>query len=150
MQSSGRRCWFDGSATGVWALAYVLLSVGTVSLIFLRPPTDRLADLHVYWGAARQVLAGAPLYSFTAENGDPFTYPPFAMVAFLPLGCLPEAVVMVAWTAATLAAVVPLARLSGGIQVFALTAGDTAYAQLKVYDEHGRFLGDAGSKLRSG
>ncbi len=43
---------------------------------------------------------------------------------------------------------IPLGRLSTGDQVFAFTAGDTTYAQLKAYDSQGHFIGDAGGKLR--
>jgi alpha-1,2-mannosyltransferase len=94
-----------------WAAAYVVLAAGTAGLIFLRPAADRLADLHVYWGAARAVLAGQPLYGFHAGNGDPFTYPPFALLVFLPLGLVCEPVVDVVWTAAAFVAFVALARL---------------------------------------
>ena len=50
-----------------------------------------------------------PPYDFHAANGDPFTYPPFALLTFYPLGWLPDGVVGVAWTAATLLAMVVLA-----------------------------------------
>jgi alpha-1,2-mannosyltransferase len=93
------------------AVSYAVLAAGTVALIFLRPVADRLADLHVYWGAAQWVLHGRPLYAFAAGNGDPFTYPPFALVIFLPLGLLPEPVVGAVWTVGTLVALVLIARL---------------------------------------
>ncbi len=85
-------------------IAYVVIACGTAGLIFLRPNSDRLADLHVYWGAVRAVLHGDPLYGFHAENGDPFTYPPFAALVFLPLGLVPELVVDAVWTVATFVA----------------------------------------------
>jgi alpha-1,2-mannosyltransferase len=101
-----------GRVRGWWLPAlYGVLAAGTAGLILLRPAADRLADLHVYWGASRAVLDGQPLYGFQAGNGDPFTYPPFALLLFLPLGLVPEPVVGVAWTAATFAAFVALARL---------------------------------------
>jgi alpha-1,2-mannosyltransferase len=102
-RSRGRARWL--------AAVYVLLAAGTAGLVFLRPGADRLADLHVYWGAAQAVVHGQPLYGFHAENGDPFTYPPFALLLFLPLGLIPEPVVGVAWTLATFGAFVGLARL---------------------------------------
>jgi hypothetical protein len=70
--------------------AYGVLACGTAGLVLLRPSGDRLADLHVYWGSAQQVLHGRPLYGFRAANGDPFTYPPFAVLLFLPLGLAPS------------------------------------------------------------
>jgi len=99
--------WFAGRwAAWWWATAFVVVAAGTVVLIFFRPRMDRLADLNVYAGASRAVLAGLPLYGFHAQNGDPFTYPPFAVLGFLPLGRLPDLVLGVGWTIATLAAVV--------------------------------------------
>lgn len=109
-----------GSWTSGWlAAAYVFLAAGTTGLIFLRPVTDRLADLGVYWGAAQAVRAGEPLYGFHAANGDPFTYPPFAMVLFYLLAYLPQLLVGIIWTLATFVAFVVLARVlvSGWPQV---------------------------------
>ena len=94
-----------------WRLAFGVLAAGSALLIVRRPPTDRLADLGVYLGAVRQLQVGMPPYDFHAANGDPFTYPPFALLTFYPLGWLPDGVVGVAWTAATLLAMVVLARL---------------------------------------
>ena len=91
--------------------SYAFLAAGTAALIFVRPLTDRLADLGVYWGAAQAVGRGEPLYAFQAANGDPFTYPPFAMVLFYPLAYLPRIVVGAIWTVATLVAFVALARV---------------------------------------
>jgi alpha-1,2-mannosyltransferase len=54
------------------------------------PVTDRLADLGVCWGAPQAVGTGEPVYSFHAANGDPFTYPPFAMALFYPLAERPS------------------------------------------------------------
>ena len=98
-------------ATGWLVASYAFLAAGTAALIFVRPVTDRLADLGVYWGAAQAVRTGTPLYAFHAANGDPFTYPPFAMVLFYPLAYLPQIVVGAIWTVATLVAFVVLARV---------------------------------------
>ncbi|MYW01570.1 DUF2029 domain-containing protein [Streptomyces sp. SID3343] len=66
-------------------------------------------DLHVYFGAVHAVRDGVPLYTYVAENGDPFTYPPFALLMFWPLGGLSEPAARVLWTLATLVAVVGIA-----------------------------------------
>jgi alpha-1,2-mannosyltransferase len=101
-----------GSGAPIWlAAGYTSLAAATAVLIFLRPVTDRLADLGVYWGAAQAVRGGEPLYGFHAANGDPFTYPAFAMVLFYPLAYLPQAAVGVVWTLATFVAVVGLAQV---------------------------------------
>ena len=60
-------------------------------------------------GAVRAVRDGLPLYTYAAENGDPFTHPPFALLVFWPMGALPETLVQGAWTAATVLAVVVIA-----------------------------------------
>jgi len=88
---------------------FVVLAARTVHLIWLRPSGDQLADLHVYWGTARAISRGVGLYDFHAPNGDPFTYPPFAMVLFWPLSLIPEVVARVVWTLATVAALPALA-----------------------------------------
>jgi alpha-1,2-mannosyltransferase len=88
---------------------FVLLAAWSVSAALSRPAYDRLADLHVYLGAVRAMRHGIPLYSYAAENGDPFTYPPFAALVFWPLGTVPEPMVQVAWTLATVAGVMALA-----------------------------------------
>ena len=68
---------------------------------------QRLSDLHIYYGAAK---FDGPLYDYVAENGGPFTYPPFAMVLFRPLSLLPEATLGLLWLAMTCAAVIAIAR----------------------------------------
>ncbi|WP_235619162.1 glycosyltransferase 87 family protein [Embleya scabrispora] len=66
-------------------------------------------DLHVYIGAVRAVGDGVPLYEYVAENGDPFTYPPFALAVFQPLGWMSEPVARLVWLGATPVAVVSIA-----------------------------------------
>ncbi len=95
----------------LWVSAYAIVSVATVALIFSRPPSDRLADLEVYRGAAEMVRTGGALYGFQAANGDPFTYPPFAALLMLPLTRMSQVVAAGAWTAASLAAVAALGHL---------------------------------------
>ncbi|BCY09836.1 glycosyltransferase 87 family protein [Actinoplanes sp. L3-i22] len=88
---------------------FVALAAWSITAALTRPAYDRLADLHVYLGAVRAMRDGIPLYSYAAENGDPFTYPPFAALVFWPLGAVPEPVVQVAWTLVTVAGVMALA-----------------------------------------
>lgn len=75
------------------------------------PEWDRQMDLHVYRGAVLAVDDGVPLYKYVAENGDPFTYPPFALVVFRPLGSVSEPVARMVWRSLTFAAVVGIAAL---------------------------------------
>ncbi|MCF2532222.1 glycosyltransferase 87 family protein [Yinghuangia soli] len=91
------------------ALLFAAAAAAVVRMAFARPSWDRQADLHVYFEAVRWVRDGEPLYTYTAQNGDPFTYPPFALLVFWPLGWMSEAAARVVWTAATLAAVLVLA-----------------------------------------
>lgn len=93
----------------VSAGAFAALAVWSVAAALTRPLYDRLADLHVYLGAVRAMRDGMPLYSYASENGDPFTYPPFAALVFWPLGAVPEPVVQLGWTLVTVAAVMALA-----------------------------------------
>ncbi|GIH06678.1 hypothetical protein Rhe02_47450 [Rhizocola hellebori] len=74
-----------------------------------RPEFDRLADLHVYYGAVRFAQAGHPLYGYAAENGDPFTYPPFAALVLWPIAWLSEPVVRLVWLVAVSLTVVVIA-----------------------------------------
>lgn len=95
----------------VSALWFVFATVAVASgaLVLRRPEFDRLADLHVYVGAVRHVQSGRPLYEYAADNGDPFTYPPFAALVLWPLGWMSESVVRVLWLTAVVAAVAVIA-----------------------------------------
>ncbi len=66
----------------------------------MSPPAG--IDLAVYRGAAQALLHGAGLYSpdFNELYGQglPFTYPPFAAIAGMPLLLLPGTALLVAWT----------------------------------------------------
>jgi alpha-1,2-mannosyltransferase len=74
------------------------LTLGAQYIAAVRSPSpDHFADLHVYWGAVQQVLSGSGLYDYAASNGDPFTYPPFAAIVFLPLGLLNETAAQWVW-----------------------------------------------------
>lgn len=89
-----------------WA-AFGGIAAVSAALVLRRPDAQRLSDLHIYYGAAK---FDGPLYDYVAENGGPFTYPPFAMVLFRPLSLLPEAALGLLWLAMTCAAVIAIAR----------------------------------------
>ncbi|GAB7047855.1 glycosyltransferase 87 family protein [Catenuloplanes indicus] len=91
-------------AAALWAV-FVATAIVSSVLVLHRAPDDRLSDLHIYYGAAEAVRAGDALYGFVAENGGPFTYPPFAAVLFLPLTWIPELTLRIVWLAATAGAV---------------------------------------------
>lgn len=75
-------------------------------------------DLFVYRYGGRAVLDGLPLYDADDPvTGYPFTYPPFAAVAMVPLALLPAWLSASLWTATSvggLAAVVVVARRALG------------------------------------
>ncbi|MDG4831173.1 glycosyltransferase 87 family protein [Solwaraspora sp. WMMD1047] len=104
-----------GRRAGLIWLLYGITAAVSVALVLRRPSWDRLSDLHIYHGAVRHLRSGSPLYSYVADNGGPFTYPPFAAVILWPIGALPEPVVQAGWLAATCAAVVAIAVALGGV-----------------------------------
>ena len=101
---SNARCGSTGAT--LWAL-FTLLTAGSVALLTLRP--DRLSDLHIYRGALLHMQAGRPLYDFVADNGGPFTYPPFAALVLWPVAALPEGLAQAGWLALTCLAVIAIA-----------------------------------------
>ncbi|HEY6595366.1 MAG TPA: glycosyltransferase 87 family protein, partial [Asanoa sp.] len=99
----------DRRATAaVWSL-FVAVAVVSGVLVLRRPPGDRLSDLHIYYGAAQTVGAGLPLYDYVADNGGPFTYPPFAVLVLRPLTLVPEAALRIVWLVLVCAAVAAIA-----------------------------------------
>jgi alpha-1,2-mannosyltransferase len=121
---SQRRVYAAWSVFGVAAIVSAVL-------VWLRPPAQRLSDLHIYYGAAEAVNDGRPLYDYVASNGGPFTYPPFAVLLFRPLALLPEGALQVAWLALTCAAVVALAVAVGrGLSASRLAVAALACALL--------------------
>ncbi|MET8351361.1 MULTISPECIES: glycosyltransferase 87 family protein [unclassified Micromonospora] len=87
--------------------------VALVSCVLVSRREDRLSDLHIYYGALSDLRAGRPLYGYVAENGGPFTYPPFAALVLGPITAVSEGVLQVAWLVATCAAVVAIAGSVG-------------------------------------
>ncbi|GIF02829.1 glycosyltransferase 87 family protein [Actinoplanes siamensis] len=94
----------------LWVIA-AGVAVFEVFAALRRPTYDRLADLHVYIGSVQSLLHGHSLYDYTAANGDPFTYPPFAGILLLPTALLPEPAVRVIWSAAVITAILLLAQV---------------------------------------
>jgi alpha-1,2-mannosyltransferase len=102
----------DRRAVALWT-AFGIIAVVSSLVVMHRPADDRLSDLHIYYAASRHLQAGHPLYAFVAENGGPFTYPPFAAIALWPIGWLPEGVVQIGWLVLTCAAIGAIAVAVG-------------------------------------
>jgi alpha-1,2-mannosyltransferase len=91
-------------------LVFATVSAGYVYAAVRRfGGSDQFSDLHVYYGAGSMAWSGQSLYDFHSFNGDPFIYPPFAGLIFLPLAALPEASVQVLWTLLQLVEILVLA-----------------------------------------
>ncbi|MDP9791492.1 hypothetical protein J2S43_000004 [Catenuloplanes nepalensis] len=113
-------------AAALWAVFAAIAIVSSV-LVLHRAPDDRLSDLHIYYGAAEAVRAGDALYGYVAENGGPFTYPPFAAILFVTFTWIPELTLRIVWLAATTGAVaaigVTMSRLLAGRHAALLPPG---------------------------
>jgi hypothetical protein len=96
-----------------WSLFGAIALVSSV-LVLRRPPEDRLSDLHIYYGAVETVQGGQPLYGYVAENGGPFTYPPFAALLMQPMTLLAEPPLRLLWLSLTVAAVAAIAAAAAG------------------------------------
>jgi alpha-1,2-mannosyltransferase len=81
----------------------MLLGVAMVWLTWHAIRTGIWVDLDVYVGGGRAVLDRTDLYAVSVHD-LPFTYPPFAAVAFVPLALLPDVVARVVMTGVSLAA----------------------------------------------
>lgn len=84
---------------------------------YLVPNGANFVDLHVYLGGAAALDRPGSLYSYvyaeqTPDFPLPFTYPPFAALAFYPLTKLPFGVVALGWQLATIAALYGVVRVS--------------------------------------
>ncbi|MFB7597430.1 glycosyltransferase 87 family protein [Streptomyces sp. NPDC056160] len=104
-----------GRAAGEWLSARagrcLAGSLALYVLTALLSPADPL-DLRVYRTLAPHVLSGG-LYDHVVRTGPPipelpFTYPPFAALALLPLAHLPWTAAIALWRALSLAAVLVL------------------------------------------
>jgi alpha-1,2-mannosyltransferase len=101
-----------------------------------RAAAARMPDFQVYLGAVDGLRHDASLYDFARDNA-PFTYPPFAGILFWPLTWPPTLAVQIAWTVATIATVLWLARKTGAkaliLMLSAPIASDLRYGQISLF-----------------
>lgn len=93
-----------GRAAGI-ALFLAIATPAVWRFLVAYPPEIWQVDLEVYRAGSRAVLDGFPLYLMRTSSPQflPFTYPPFAALAGLPLALVPFAVAGWCWTALQLA-----------------------------------------------
>ncbi|GAB78507.1 Protein of unknown function [Austwickia chelonae] len=96
----------------------VLVLLATAALLLLAAraltTTERWMlhyDLDIYLNVARSFLDTGSLYSYRTDTGMGFTYPPVAIVFFLPFVSLPPTTAWVFWNLLIVAATVPTAWL---------------------------------------
>jgi len=94
-----------------WVLPGAAALVPLVPLLTV-PAPERMKDLLVYVGAGGVAGRGADVYDFRTAFDMPFTYPPFAAVLSEPLARVPLPLLHALWAAATLAALVAVARVA--------------------------------------
>jgi alpha-1,2-mannosyltransferase len=100
--------------------APALLAVSAAARLgwtYLAPNGANLVDLRVYLGGAAALDDPGTLYSYvysdrTPDFPLPFTYPPFAALAFYPLTRLPFGVVALCWQLGIIAALYGVVRIS--------------------------------------
>lgn len=104
--------WRTWLTTSPWAWS-LPAAAGLVALVptLLAPGTQRMTDLLVYVGAGEVAQSGADVYDFRSAQGAAFVYPPFAALLSEPLSRVPLGLLQVLWAAATLAALVGVARV---------------------------------------
>ena len=94
-----------------WAITGAAALVPLVPLLLV-PGSERMKDLLVYVGAGSTAGSGADVYDFRTAFDMPFTYPPFAALLSEPLSRVPLGLLHLLWVAATLAALVGVARVA--------------------------------------
>ena len=102
LRREGRWLWLVPAAVA-------LVQIG---MLLTTPARERLKDLLVYQGAGGVAGSGADVYGFRTALDMAFTYPPFAALLSEPLSRIPIGLGQALWTAATLAAVVAVARVA--------------------------------------
>ncbi len=85
---SGSRLAALAAGSGIWRLTAVYAASAAVCCVLASRANANFTDLHVYRTGAEAVLHGRALYT-VRYLGLPFTYPPFAAVAFTALAVLP-------------------------------------------------------------
>jgi alpha-1,2-mannosyltransferase len=117
-------------------LPAILIATVLAWMTLHRDAAARMPDFQVYLGAVDGLRHGASLYDFARDNA-PFTYPPFAGVLFWPLTWPPTLAVQTAWTVATIATVLWLARKTGAkaliLMLSAPIASDLRYGQVSLF-----------------
>ena len=85
---SGSRLARVAAGTGLWELTALYAASAAVCCLLASRANADFVDLHVYRTGAEAVLHGGSLY-VVQYRGLPFTYPPFAAVAFSAVAILP-------------------------------------------------------------
>lgn len=101
-----------GGLIGCVMVLGIARSIDMVLMQFGLDPAERLSNLRVYLAAAEALLSGRDPYTVVLENGEVFTYPPFAAALFAPFALLPDTVAHWCVTGALVLAAVGVARLA--------------------------------------
>lgn len=97
----------------VWVLVGVIAAASGLSEVFGSAARGELLDVGVFRDAGNALISGADLYDdFPTRSGFRFIYPPFAALLFVPLTWMPEPVMDVVWTLATMACVALISWLA--------------------------------------
>ena len=97
----------------VWVLIGVLAAASGLSEVVGSAARGELLDVGVFRDAGNALTSGADLYDdFPTRSGFRFIYPPFAALLFVPLTWMPEPVMDVVWTLATMACVALISWLA--------------------------------------
>jgi alpha-1,2-mannosyltransferase len=103
------------AAAAPWLL--VISIAARLALTYFIPNGANFVDLHVYVGGASTIANGGNLYDYvyadqTPDFPLPFTYPPFAAVAFYPLHWLPFGFLSLVWQLGIIVALYGVVRIS--------------------------------------